>query len=414
MLQPLKLRQTGAYAAFRCIGPACEDNCCYDWSIPVDRRTYELYQTCGDEGLRPQLREFVTIRPAGDDEDFARINLVDNHCPLLSDGLCSVHASLGEAFLSDACASFPRAAAIVDGVQENSLFLSCPEAARLVLLDPARNPVSEHPAETPPARLADYAPVLDSTPYPHFAQVREVVQQILRANQLPRWRRMAILARFCEDLNATLAGRGEPAADRIRAAREALTGQPAPLPEPPAARLEILLELVVGRLSMEFTPKRFLECYREFMEGLDWGPLSTIEEIAGRHRVAEQDFARFEARYPQFLDNFLISYATRTVFPYGRRDHDPQAGQKIRIDYAENAVREQYLLLAVHYSAVRTLLIGMSAFHNGNLTEDHAIKLVQSYAKAYLHSGTFAAQALQTLSSNGIRRAPEATILFQE
>ncbi len=415
MLPPPNLRHTGAYAAFRCIGSACEDNCCYDWSIPVDRRTYEMYQTCGDEGLRPQLRKLITIRPAGGiDQDYARINLVNNQCPLLHEGLCSVHAGLGESYLPEACASFPRSAVIIDGVQENSLFLSCPEAARLILLDPDRNRIGEYPAEDPPNRVADYAPVLDSTPYPDFHEVRELVRQLLRATSLPRWRRMVILARFCEDLNAALAGRGGSVAERIRFARQAMTEEPAPLPEPPAARLEILLELLVGRLSTEFTPRPFLECYREFMAGLDWGPLSTIDDIAVRHSAAGNHFARFEARYPQFLDNFLISYATRTVFPYGHRDTDPRTIQKIRIDYVENAIREQYLLLAVHYAAVRTLLIGMAAFHRGGLTAEHAVKLVQSYAKAYLHSGSYASHAQQILSSNGIQLATEATILFAE
>jgi len=29
---------------FRCIGPRCEDTCCSDWAIYVDKKTYKAYR----------------------------------------------------------------------------------------------------------------------------------------------------------------------------------------------------------------------------------------------------------------------------------------------------------------------------------------------------------------------------------
>ena len=50
------------------------------------------------------------------------------------------------------------------------------------------------------------------------------------------------------------------------------------------------------------------------------------------------------------------------------------------------------------YSIVRTLLIGMAALHKENLEFRHAVKLVQSYAKAFLHDNSFETLAIGLLS----------------
>jgi lysine-N-methylase len=31
--------------AFRCIGSECEDTCCHGFDVPIDKATYEKYQT---------------------------------------------------------------------------------------------------------------------------------------------------------------------------------------------------------------------------------------------------------------------------------------------------------------------------------------------------------------------------------
>ena len=54
-----------AYAvAFQCIGAACEDPCCGEWDIPVDRKTYEAYQAFPREKLGEAVSQFVAIQPA--------------------------------------------------------------------------------------------------------------------------------------------------------------------------------------------------------------------------------------------------------------------------------------------------------------------------------------------------------------
>ena len=69
---------------------------------------------------------------------FAKIRMDGaNQCPMLTaDRLCRIQLELGEGYLSTICATYPRIVQEVGGIRETALTLSCPEAARLVLLDP--------------------------------------------------------------------------------------------------------------------------------------------------------------------------------------------------------------------------------------------------------------------------------------
>jgi lysine-N-methylase len=75
-----------------------------------------------------------TVKPPA----FARIRMDEaNQCPLLSeDRLCRIQAEFGEPFLSHTCATYPRVIHSIGDIRETALTLSCPEAARLVLLNP--------------------------------------------------------------------------------------------------------------------------------------------------------------------------------------------------------------------------------------------------------------------------------------
>jgi hypothetical protein len=64
------------------------------------------------------------------------IALSGGGCPFLSAGLCSIQQRLGEGFLPKMCATYPRVVNRVDDVLQRSLDLACPEASRVLLLDP--------------------------------------------------------------------------------------------------------------------------------------------------------------------------------------------------------------------------------------------------------------------------------------
>ncbi len=151
---PAKWLQPRSYHAFRCIGADCEDTCCVGWIVNIDKDTYDAYQLSDDPELGPRLHELVTINPAGtSDESYAHVTLSGSACPFLSEGLCAIQKKLGERYLSIMCGRYPRGMNMVDDVLQRSLDLSCPEAARIVLLDPDPMQFDEEEGPAHDARL---------------------------------------------------------------------------------------------------------------------------------------------------------------------------------------------------------------------------------------------------------------------
>ena len=133
------------------------------------------------------------------------------------------------------------------------------------------------------------------------------------------------------------------------------------------------------------------------MRGLAWTKESTMEELAARyHRASEEHFQRFARRHEYVLENYVANYIFRTLFPYRRKLPD----QTFVIDPSKESMKNAFLMLVTHYAIIRTVLIGMAALHRDVFGLDHAIKLVQSYSKAFLHSSAFETLALDLLGKS--------------
>ncbi|CAM2065433.1 flagellin lysine-N-methylase [Sulfidibacter corallicola] len=126
---------------FRCIGPDCEETCCYGWRINLPRAEYEdltgIYGSQRDGFACFELNslpEGVPERLAN--ESFAFLKMKEDlFCPFLDKGLCVIHRDHGESHLPTVCATYPRR--ILELPREDVLTgsLSCPEMARVCLLD---------------------------------------------------------------------------------------------------------------------------------------------------------------------------------------------------------------------------------------------------------------------------------------
>lgn len=130
---------TAAMQRFSCLADRCEDTCCRDWEVNVDRPSLDrMRETLSrtPEGRERLVRLVVIGRPSRHAEGPAHLKLTgDGACPLLeSDNRCGVHATFGEAALTTTCSIFPRTSLAVAGRLEIGGSLACPEIARLVLL----------------------------------------------------------------------------------------------------------------------------------------------------------------------------------------------------------------------------------------------------------------------------------------
>ena len=195
----MKITTPNHYHKFHCLAAACPDSCCKDWAVQVDPQAAKLYRALpgalGDR-LRQVMRE--------EDGDTILALEADGRCPMWrDDGLCRIHAQLGEAALCDTCRDFPRLRHDYGDFVELGLELSCPEAARLILNERKYEAVTTQvPGDTPPEYDTDAMEILLRT--------REVALRFLEDTQCSVGQALAVLLLYGYDVQNELDG-GEPA-----------------------------------------------------------------------------------------------------------------------------------------------------------------------------------------------------------
>jgi lysine-N-methylase len=254
-------------------------------------------------------------------------------------------------------------------------------------------------------------------PYRYFREIRGFAIELLQHRADPLWKRLVILGSFCDRLEQlSAAGRNAQVPGAVKWFRQAiqrdLLGNAARSHVPkPATQLGILLELIVARITVDFVSPRFLACYREFVEGIEWGAQSSMEEIGTRYAsAASRYYAPFLSRHGHMLEHYLVNYVHCTLFPLGPQKSNRDSNLHRP---AVESMRDRCLMMLIYYAVVQTVLIGMAALHKEALGPDHAIRAIQAVAKTFEHNPKFPERALQILSEKGVRNCVSMAILIR-
>jgi lysine-N-methylase len=384
--------------SFRCIGSACEDTCCHGWSIPVDKATYEKYQGFPEGDLSTRTAQYVSINKGNpSDSLYAQINLTaTKDCPFLTDErLCDIQSRHGAEYLSATCSIYPRVLNQAEGEIEVSLYLSCPEAARMVLLNPQ---FAEIDSEDNPyfrtdqfSRLAGNGDGSIHKPYGYFYEVRDCIVTLLRDRNRPLWQRIFLLGTLCQRLDGFKTVAQDQEVPQVLAdyrnivSTGALRNEMDSIPAQPATQLDTVLRLADMRMREGAAGERFRDCFQDFVKGVGYAPNLTAADYAPHYLEAEARYSGpFFAAHPFILENYLLNYVFRTLFPFGREasaHHTPQS------------IFDEFVLMATQYAVIRGLLIGMAGHYRERFGAEHVIKLVQSFSKAVEHSPSYLKKA---------------------
>lgn len=130
----MKVLKPFYYDNFKCIGGECIDNCCSNWRIDIDEKTYKKYRKMKGKIGKKINNNISRNRSNPNYLQYGKINLKNNKCSLLSeDGLCTIHGSLGEDYLCNTCRVYPRSINKYGEIYERNLSISCPEVARYII-----------------------------------------------------------------------------------------------------------------------------------------------------------------------------------------------------------------------------------------------------------------------------------------
>lgn len=123
---------------FKCIGSECEDDCCHGWIVYIDKETFKKYKEVDDLNMKKKFEEYLKKNEDGKDIfNYGIMCMNENgRCPMQEDsGLCEIHKKKGADFLSATCYVYPKICNKIAEDKEISGTISCPEIARLVLLN---------------------------------------------------------------------------------------------------------------------------------------------------------------------------------------------------------------------------------------------------------------------------------------
>lgn len=130
----MKVLKPFYYDDFKCTANKCIDNCCSNWNIDIDEKTYKKYKKLKGKWGKKINDNISRKRSNTNYLQYGKINLKNNKCSLLSeDGLCTIHGKLGENYLCNTCKKYPREIRKYGEIYERNLSISCPEVARYII-----------------------------------------------------------------------------------------------------------------------------------------------------------------------------------------------------------------------------------------------------------------------------------------
>ncbi len=405
---------------FQCIGSACEDTCCAHWNVYFDEATCRKYEGLEEGPLKALIQIKVVPEPLNSDgsagKHFAKLNMQeDGFCPFLSaEKLCAIQGELGSEYLSVTCATYPRIAHRIDGLAERSLSLSCPEAARLVLLTPellALGAERKYMFQWEDVEPTDGVTPRAVTMIGYFWPIRAFVLALLSDRAYALWQRVFLVGVFTRRLEALARGElgsgflvlmqdfGQAVDSGLL--RESMEAMPADL----ALQLDLVLRLAGLRLPRVQVTPRFIQLLEVFAQGIGNGPGATMESLIGQYKEAhDRYFEPFFRARPHILENLLVNTVFRTLFPFAHRPGEAEAVPEMGREFA---------LLATQFALMKGLLIGVAGFYGEAFAEEHVVWAVQATSKHFEHHPRFLGETHALLVASGLDNMRGLTMLIR-
>lgn len=368
---------------FGCIGGACEDTCCAGWNITVDKKTYQNYRKVKHPEISEKLQRYVKRnRKQQDDSSYAKLLLdEDKNCHMmLEDGLCGIHKELGEQFLCNTCAMYPRQFTQVGSFIEKSLTLSCPEAARVVLLreDGLGFIETEEPKET----RGLIGNKFDLNKHPLFWDIRIFIIELMQNRTQPIEIRLIILGLFIQKVEQLKQSDLEQQLPKImedylnRLWNEEYINSLKNIEGNLNFQLNLARDLIRYRMSTESSDK-YLAILYQLLDGLlldedDNKEVQDMNQSIAKYNQSYLEFYEpFMKKQGYILENYVVNYIFKNLFPF---------------DY--NTMFESYMMLIIHFTLIKLHMIGMAAKQQ-KLTQDMVIECIQQLVKTIEHHSSY-------------------------
>lgn len=385
-----------AYASrFACIGGDCEDTCCAGCHVPLDRGSFLHYKASLDPVLKPLFAQHVHRNPASkSDADYGTLDLQEDDarsCVFLNEQkLCRIFENLGEPALSDTCTYYPRTVLQFGALYQVTLGLSCPEAARLALLERDAFELVTQEQTVSQGYLgisgAKFGLSLEA-----MEEVRNLLYQVLLSEDTPLSDRLKAIGRFCNHLTGLVVTRQIEALPALLRdlARDLDSGALfAPFAGQEASS-EVLAQVTAPYLRVGWDSHRsphVRSVLDEVTRGLGFqgdhapeGPSLVRAYETGLARLAPA----LEA-VPWLLEHYLRNEFLKEFFPW-----------------VLGNPKRHYATVILRFALIRLMLAGRAAASGTTLTPHQLAETIQVGCRRYVNDLSFTLHAAETLTQSG-------------
>lgn len=380
--------------SFACIGASCEDNCCTGWTVHVDKKTFNAYR----QSHVPQLAERIEnkvkrVRRLNSDVQYARIEmeLTTQACPFMEEKLCSVQRELGEDKLSDTCATYPRSTRAMDGQHEQSLTLSCPEAARLALLNKDAMDFVELPVRVRNETI-DIKKNKQGISSSVVSSVRVFALQLMRTEGLELWQKLAVLGVFCEQLTQTLKSSQQHRIPQLIDEITHMVTSGAIVEATAGVKADYVVQATIFSSLWQLQIKRQHSPLQEAVQkavatGLGADPVTyevTQQQLIDRYTTGVARLPQALKDVPFLMENYVINDMFTELFPFGEASPD-----------------KHFLKLVTRMGLVRLMLAAQCNDPENLPSPDQMARTVQVFCRRYQHDTSYAATVNSAFQNAG-------------
>jgi lysine-N-methylase len=286
--------------------------------------------------------------------------------------------------------------------------MSCPEAARLALLNPNGMEFDEveeivHNDSIISNKINTKNKSNTEKIEKYFWELRIFTIQVLQNRSYALWERLILLGMFYKKIEECIQNNQvENIPQQITlytevikqgSLREGLVN----IPTQYNIQMKLTKELTDERFRQGINNQRFMDCFNEMIQGIQYVPDGKIEDVMEHYTASCNDYYQpFINEHEYILENYLVNYVFKNLFPFS----------------GYQSVFDDYVMLVVHYAMIKLHLIGMAGFHKG-LNKDLVILLIQSFSKTIEHNSMFLRGIFNLLKDNGFTTMAYMSILIK-
>lgn len=374
---------------FECIGGKCEDTCCKEWDIEIDKDTFNDYSKVKNSSMSLMIKDSIIKNDdcTGYDLDYGIIRLNDKkRCPFLDDkNLCMIYSKIGKEYLSNICTHYPRILNKIDNKYEISLDVSCPEAARLILNEKERTTFISCEKDLNKYIInCEYntnSKKVKNSPIKYIKEIRKASIDIIQNRDFNFANRLYILGDFLKKLE-------EVSQDNCRVIPEFINRysveKVANLYNKDKTRYIFQIAFFkniidYSKLYENTLNGSFKRYTKQILINFDINNIEKLKENTEYYINLFIDYDKSIIRkYEYIFENYIVNFMYNNLFPFSESDN----------------MFEGYIMLVIRYSFIRLYLVSLY-MNNKDENLENIIKVIVSFTRTIEHDKSYLSNMLK-------------------